>query len=204
MLIEENLELKTDHSYLLLNDILQNNTNSYIFSNNEDLTLFANLQDIITNLSKDELELVTYSILKKELVQNTKLDWIFQLIKSANKATNYDNSKPEIKVRLLNLYPDAVIEHFMPIKEALEEKHQIKITNDDDYDVVIDGVFGRLPINNPQAYKIFITGESIPAKLTGYDLSLGFDYINNDNYIRYPLYYIYYKALINTEYKREV
>ena len=44
--------------------------------------------------------------------------------------------------------------------------------------------------------KIFFTGESVRPKLENYDISIGFDYI------RIPLYYMYFTNEVSTEYKR--
>jgi len=58
-------------------------------------------------------------------------------------------------------------------------------------------------IVNPNAFKIFYTGEPTDPKIEGYDLSLGFDYLENENYMRLPLYYLYFDDKLNIAYKRE-
>lgn len=114
-----------------------------------------------------------------------------------------DENKPELKVRLLNQWNSAHICVFAVIYDLLAEEYNVKITNNNDYDLVIDGVFGQEPIVNKEAYKIFYVGESQPAKLKDYDLSLGFDYLSHDHYMRLPLYYLYFKDKINADYQRE-
>ena len=115
-----------------------------------------------------------------------------------------EKNKKELKVRLLNQWKGASLTRFEMITDVLEEKYQLTETNSDDYDLVIDGVFGNKSIKNKNAFKIFFTGEAIAAKIDGYDLSLGFEYLeSNSNYIRLPLYYLYYNEKININYKRE-
>lgn len=115
-----------------------------------------------------------------------------------------DIDKRELKVKLLNQWQEASLSKFKIITDILEERYQVIETKSDDYDLVIDGVFGNEEIKNKKAFKIFFTGEAIPAKIEGYDLSIGFDYLeNNPNYLRIPLYYFYYGNKIDTSYKRE-
>ncbi|MEK6734103.1 MAG: glycosyltransferase family 10, partial [Pseudomonadota bacterium] len=111
------------------------------------------------------------------------------------------HSRPVIKVKLQNLHQNAKITDFSMIKEILEEKYVIKITNKDDYDLIINSVFGNDPINNNNAIKIFFIGEAYPAKLENYDLSIGFAPIDEEwsNYIRIPLYYFYNNINKNLE-----
>jgi hypothetical protein len=114
-----------------------------------------------------------------------------------------DVFKPEIKVCLLNQWKGAVIENFPIIKEILEETHRIKIVKDNSYDLVIDGVFSSAPIANNNSIKIFFTGEAKTPKIKGYDLSLGFDFLESSkNYVRMPLYYNYFTTKVTTEYTR--
>lgn len=103
------------------------------------------------------------------------------------------NYKPELKIRLLNQWSGASISDFHVITDALSEYFSLIITNNDDYQVVIDGVFGNALITNSDAFKIFITEEAKPARIQRYDLSLGFDYLKDTNYFRHPSCYHYYK-----------
>lgn len=112
------------------------------------------------------------------------------------------NYKPELRVKLLNQWPNAKISDFYIVRTALESYFTLKEAKDNKYDVVIDGVFGNKIIDNSEAFKVFFTGESKPAKVKGYDLSLGFDYKKEDNYFRYPLYYQYYNVNVTANYKR--
>lgn len=118
----------------------------------------------------------------------------------------FKDTRQFVRIRLLNLYQGASINSFSLIKEIIEEKYIIKMTDSDDYDLVINGVFGAEPIKNDKAIKIFITGEAYPAKLENYDLSIAFAPIDEEwpNYIRIPLYY-FYKNInknLNMEYVR--
>jgi alpha(1,3/1,4) fucosyltransferase len=119
-------------------------------------------------------------------------------------AQSFSEEKKALKIRLLNQWPGASINNFRILTDIIAEKYNIVEVTDEDYDLVIDGVFDNKKINNQNAFKIFFTGEAIPAKLDGYDLSLGFEYLENQsNYIRLPLYYIYYNEKIDTNYNRK-
>lgn len=188
---------------LLLSKLVKEKPESY--SNNGIYNLVAhNLKDILKNLDIDESESLVCSIVNKEINQNDKLNWIKEVISYANGmiSENSANNKPEIKVRLLNQYPNAAIKDFRIVKDILAESYSIKITQEDDYDIVIDGVFGRQPVTNKNAYKIFINGEPVPSRVGGYDLSLGFDYFVHQNYLRYPLYYAAYGDLVDSKFTR--
>lgn len=76
-----------------------------------------------------------------------------------------DIDKRELKVKLLNQWQEASLSKFKIITDILEERYQVIETKSDDYDLVIDGVFGEEKIKNKNAFKIFFTGEAIPAKI---------------------------------------
>jgi alpha(1,3/1,4) fucosyltransferase len=171
---------------------------------------FDLMQAVVSRLHDKEgdIEYVVCSLINKEFEENdSRLDWVVNLFDSSNYYGSEEKSyheKPALKVRLSNQWVGANINHFSIIKDILEEKYTISITNRDDYDLVIDGPFDYEKINKKKAFRVFFTGEAIPAKIEGYDLSLGFDYIEgHDNYIRLPLYYLYFGDLINSDYQRK-
>jgi len=100
------------------------------------------------------------------------------------------------------MWPGFTIDELPMIKEIIEESGRTIIIDHENYDLIIDSVFGQRKISNKDSIKIFFTGESVRPKLENYDISIGFDYIDHPNYIRIPLYYMYYGNEINTEYKR--
>ena len=123
--------------------------------------------------------------------------------------------KPTILLKVINQYTTNPA-HFPMILNPLKEYFYIQETNSNNYDVIIDGPFANNGvvadahqnakidyIEKPDAFKIFFTGEPTHAKVKGYDLSLGFDYLEDDNYIRYPLYYNYYFNKISTDFKKD-
>ena len=122
-------------------------------------------------------------------------------------------TKPTLKARIINnpgqTFNGNNIGNFALFKEILEEKYYFKTTEADDYDLVITGTDGNTAINNKKAFKVFYVGEPVPAKLKGFDLALGFDYLeDHQNYMRLPVSYIFFptnflKEKINTSYKRE-
>jgi hypothetical protein len=100
-------------------------------------------------------------------------------------------NKPVLVVKYINQWPGFSIDSLEMLKDLLDEKY--KIVNDqntDNYDLVIDGVFGKEKIKNKHAIKVFFTGEAIKPRIDGYDLSIGYSYINSPNYIRIPLIYM--------------
>lgn len=100
----------------------------------------------------------------------------------------HDNGRV-LKVRYLN-QADYVKGKHSILHQALSEIGDVVLTDGDDYDVIIDGVFGKEALPRQRGVKIFYTGEPLPPKLTGYDLSLGFDEIKQSNYMRLPVQYI--------------
>ena len=225
MLIEEDSEffkmISTCYLSNLPDDILNNSAIKLLYASiHKDKTDFMStsqdsfnlLQQISSRLNDTpgDLEFVICSLSKdseKQLPEEkiSKLNWVVNLFNSlayekhANIAGNYN--KPELKVRLLNQWYGANINNFGIIKDIIEETHIIKITKQDDYDLVLDGAFGSEIYNN-KAIKISYSGEAIPPKLEGYDLSLGFDYFKSEHYVRLPLYYLYFGDLISTDFKR--
>ncbi len=115
--------------------------------------------------------------------------------------------KPQLKVRVINQHAKGRVDAIL--KDILEEKYELKVRKSktylpfDNFDLVIDYCLGDAKIKDKNASKIFFTGEAMPTKLEGYDLSLGFDYLEDQsNYIRAPLYYFYFKEKVSADYKR--
>ena len=100
------------------------------------------------------------------------------------------------------MWPGFTIEELPMIKEIIEENEKTIVIDHNNYDLMIDSVFGQRKISNKDSIKIFFTGESVRPKLENYDISIGFDYIDHPNYIRIPLYYMYFTNEVSTEYKR--
>ncbi len=106
---------------------------------------------------------------------------------------DFHNGKLTLKVRILNrpIYERVPI---LTIDRILKEKYNVKYVNDDSYDLVIDGPdrteFVRKTINNPKSVKFFYTEESVKPPISNYDLSIGFDYIEDPKYIRIPYAYV--------------
>ena len=113
------------------------------------------------------------------------------------------SEKPEIRVRVINQWENS-IKAFFPIFDIIAETHKIIEVKDDSYDLVLDGYFGGQAIVNKNAIKLYLIGEAFTPDINKYDLSLGFDFINKENYLRLPLYYLYYGKNISTEYDRGI
>lgn len=111
------------------------------------------------------------------------------------------SEKPEIRVRVINQWENS-IKAFFPIFDIIAETHNIIEVKDDSYDMVLDGYFGNRAIVNKNAIKLCLIGEAFTPDINKYDLSLGFDFINKENYLRLPIYYLYYGKNISTEYDR--
>lgn len=110
------------------------------------------------------------------------------------------SEKPVLKYKLLNGWPGMRIEELYLINDVLREQFTLKEVKDG-YDLVIDNI-GEEKITNPKSVKIFFTGEAVHPKIDGYDISIGFDYIDSPNYIRIPLYFMYYGPKLSTNYRR--
>lgn len=99
--------------------------------------------------------------------------------------------KPIIKIHCSNFWYSFHnnMENMEIIFNVLEKYFSVVFSAENEADIIIDSVFGDKKINNQKAIKIFLTGEAAPSKLEGYDLSLGFDYIKSEKYLRLPIYY---------------
>ncbi|MFV9836542.1 MAG: alpha-1,3-fucosyltransferase [Rickettsia aeschlimannii] len=82
--------------------------------------------------------------------------------------------------------PGFTIEKPPMIKEIIEENGRTIVIDHNNYDLIIDSVFGQRTISNKDSIKIFFAGESVRPKLENYYISIGFDYIDHPNYIRIP------------------
>ncbi len=120
--------------------------------------------------------------------------------------------KPEVKVKLINHWANSNIGWIGVVNTLIKEFFSVKETQESDYDIIVSAVSGAKgignkegyeKIDNPSAYKIFFTDEPVTAEIQGYNLSIGFDYFEDESYIRYPGYYSIFNHRISTEYKRE-
>ncbi|XVN40440.1 MAG: glycosyltransferase family 10 [Rickettsia endosymbiont of Argas persicus] len=100
------------------------------------------------------------------------------------------------------MWPSFELNHLPMLKEIIEESGRKIIIDHENYDLIIDSVFGQEKISKPSSIKIFFTGEAVKPNPDNYDIAIGFDYIDRPNYIRIPLYYMYFTNDISTEYKR--
>jgi|GEM_PF-2087220 hypothetical protein len=114
---------------------------------------------------------------------------------------NISASKPNdavINLFYVNQFPEIEIHTDFIFREALSEIGKVEVTKSKNYDVVVDGIFGNKEIFiSPHVVKLFYVGEAVPAKIEGYDLSMGFDDVEAPNYIRVPYYYLHLKEKIN-------
>lgn len=100
-------------------------------------------------------------------------------------------TKPTLVVKHVNMWPGFKITDLKMLHELLEENFEVVADqNSSNYDLIIDGVFGNKKIDHIHAVKIFFTGEAYQPRLENYDLSIGFNYIDNPKYIRVPLAYM--------------
>jgi hypothetical protein len=126
---------------------------------------------------------------------------IFGVIFFYQEASTNILDKPVIYYKLINGWPGMKLKHLPLIKEELQTNFTVKKSNNN-YDLIIDGPFFNKKIDNENSIKIYYTGEAVRPKIDGYDLSIGLDYIDHPNYLRIPLYFMYYGAQINLDYTR--
>lgn len=98
--------------------------------------------------------------------------------------------KPILLVKMLNHGHGFKLENLHMLHSILKERYNIIVTSGKHYDVEIDGPFGNQAIKNKHAIKIYFTGEGVPAKTDAYDLSIGFDYLDQQNYLRIPYFHM--------------
>lgn len=83
-----------------------------------------------------------------------------------------------------------------------ELKEKYKLT---DKQVIFVGPFGNKQVKkHPHTITIFFTGEATKVDPEKYDFAIGFEHLNNSNYLRIPLYYQYFEDKINVNYSRGV
>lgn len=108
--------------------------------------------------------------------------------------------KPPLTVKLTNSL-DGSKSH--TLYSILSEKYNVKTSNKD-YDLIIDNPYGNELITNQNAVKIFFTPEAALPDLNKYDLTIAFDHIDDQRYIRVPWYYFYpFNQKISTDYDRQ-
>lgn len=145
--------------------------------------------------------------IKKLFVLSILLLFIIAAIVLYEKFINYEqvdkyDDPNAFRVSFINQWPGFTLEQLPIIKELLEERYARVIIDHNNYDLIIDGVFGDRKIARQNSVKLFFTGEAIKPKVDQYDLSIGFDYIDDPRYIRIPLYYMYFSNKINTNLRR--
>jgi len=144
------------------------------------------------------------SPLKKVILSTIGLILIlFVLLYEYNQYT-LSNKNNIIKVSFINQWPGFELSQLPMIKELLEEKYHKIVIDHNNYDIIIDGVFGNDEISNKNSVKLFFTGEAIKPNIEKYDLSIGFNHIEHEKYMRIPLYYMFYTTKISTNFKRKV
>jgi hypothetical protein len=113
-------------------------------------------------------------------------------------------NKPVLLVKYINQWPGFTINNLNMLNDLLSEKYKVVVDqSSDNYDLVIDGVFGQDEIQKKDAIKIFFTGEAVERDLNQYDLSIGFAYVDSAKYARIPLDYMSKNGVLNnTSYSR--
>ncbi len=104
-------------------------------------------------------------------------------------STDFNNGKPTLRIRILNRPPKEHIP-MLTFDRILKEKYNLIYVKDDSYDLVIDGPHENKPIGNQKAVKFWYTEEAVKPDLSKYDLSIGFDNIDDPRYIRIPYVYV--------------
>jgi hypothetical protein len=98
------------------------------------------------------------------------------------------------------------------INDILKEKYEVKIS-DKNYDMIFDSAYADIEgINrdysikeerDPKIIRMFYTPEAILPNLDNYDLTIGFDHVDDPRYIRVPWYYFQsYNSKIRTDYDK--
>ena len=111
--------------------------------------------------------------------------------------------KPLLRIKVINLWKRFQLADFAMLNEILTERYTIEMNNYR-YDMILDGVAGRRKKTldpDPKIIKIFYTGESVRPQIENYDLSIGFDYIDDPRYMRIPYYHMHYGKAISSSYR---
>ena len=95
------------------------------------------------------------------------------------------------------------------INDILKEKYNIKIS-DENYDMIFDSAYADIDRDysikeerDPQIIHMFYTPEAVLPNLDNYDLTIGFDHVDDPRYIRVPWYYMKsYNKKIRTDYDK--
>jgi hypothetical protein len=109
-------------------------------------------------------------------------------------------SKPILRLKLHN-FGSMPLKTIPMMEEVLSELYKIEYS-DDNYDVVLDGVDSKKPLPDSKAIKIFYSWEPVTPDISKYDLAIGFDYIKSPNYMRLPLYYVFYRNQVDMSFDR--
>jgi hypothetical protein len=116
------------------------------------------------------------------------------------------NFKPIIKVKIINFLPGSKEETILWRSDILKEKYKIQAA-EENFDIIVDMVYDRVNIDeidkNHKAIRIFVTPEAISPNINKYDLSLGFDHVEHDKYLRMPYYYVK-RNKISTKFDRGI
>ncbi len=104
-------------------------------------------------------------------------------------STDFSNGKPTLRIRILNR-PSREFIPMLTFDRILKERYNLIYVKDDSYDLVIDGPHENNPIGNQKAVKFWYTEEAVKPNLKEYDLSIGFDHIDDPKYIRIPYVYV--------------
>jgi alpha(1,3/1,4) fucosyltransferase len=110
-------------------------------------------------------------------------------------------TKKDLKVRVINQWNNTVGE-FKVFFDVLAEDFNLIEVSDDSYNLVLNGLFDNKPITNPNAVRLYFMGEAFTPPIQYHHLSMGFNHYDADNYLRFPLYYLYFKNNVTTEYER--
>lgn len=121
-----------------------------------------------------------------------------------------DPNKPTLRMLTINFGDETPPEmaEVAPLHEVLREKYNIQYVTENP-DIILDGFLPKHQIPEyPNAIKIFYTSEVYLDKnpdhfIDKYDLVMGFDFINADNYIRLPFQYVSFgREKVRHDYKR--
>jgi hypothetical protein len=191
----------------------------------QDIHIVNIMKELLPTVEEEDIRLLKCSLICQDSFKlnfddkglyaerQSRLGWIINLLKN-EQLLNYindtpvviENNKPVVNACIINMWEGASIDKaFRFIKEALEEQGYLinMVKNSKDCELVIDGITGNEQIVNKAAFKISYIGEPFRGKINGYDLALGFEHLpNQPNYLRLPIYYLYYGELITSEYQR--
>lgn len=141
------------------------------------------------------LLLIATGIIAKNYVKSTrKYNVCKEKLKAAANSNHYsifnsqnlDSTKPILRIRMMNRKDNVL----GTIDSILKERYNVIYVNDSNYDLVIDSPHGNEIITNQKAVKFYYTEEAIRPAVDSYDLSIGFDHIDDPRYIRIPYAYM--------------